>query len=175
MQSPYGPGYPQQMPYGQPPPKKGLSGWVIALIVGGCLFAGSCVVCGAVGAAVGRNGGGSQASPGSPAAKPQQPTVSVSSATLFSDYQANEVAADDKYKGKSLLVVGPVADIKKDFADNIVVALGTANQFMPVDARVRASEKSDAARLTKGSMATLRCRGNGMVIGRPQLVDCTID
>ena len=99
----------------------------------------------------------------------------VAAAQLFSDYQGNEVAADEKYKGRTLLVSGSVTDIKKDFTDSIVVHLRTSNQFMSIDAHVEDSEKGKAMQLKKGDSAILRCVGGGMVIGHPQLSDCTIE
>lgn len=61
-------------------------------------------------------------------------TLQVAAGELFSAYHENEVAADDRYKGKKLLVIGTVASIDKDFLDNINVQLRTSNQFMPVAA-----------------------------------------
>jgi hypothetical protein len=184
----YGPpqgGYPQQgyyAPQGMPPqpqPKRGMSGGMIALIVIGCMF-GGCVMLGAIGAATKTDQ--PQATSRATAARPTQPKINaktvpvpVTATQLFSDYQANEVSADEKYKGKTLLVSGSVSDIKKDFTDNVIVHLRTANQFMPVDARLEDAEKGKASQLSKGGSVTLRCAGNGMVIGRPQLRDCTFE
>jgi hypothetical protein len=39
-------------------------------------------------------------------------SVVVTNSQLFSDYQSNEVSADNKYKGKKLLVTGTVASIE---------------------------------------------------------------
>jgi hypothetical protein len=196
QQQPYGQppppqgGYPQPgYGYGQPqPPKKGMGPGTIALIVIACMF-GGCMVIGAIGAATNKNQAQTTAATttaATPTAEPKAaptPTVTatpkpqavpVTATQLFNDYQGNEVAADDKYKGKTLLVTGTISDVKKDFTDSIVIGLRTSNQFMPIDAHVDDSEKSKAARLNKGDSVKLQCEGNGMVIGRPQLGDCTL-
>lgn len=188
-------GYPPPGYYGpqMPPPKRGMSGGMIALIVVGCLF-GGCVMCGAIGASSKKDQGaqaqatatgttrvpGAKATPEprtapTPTEKPKPQAVLVTATQLFNDYQGNEVSADDKYKGKTLLVSGNVAEVKKDFTDSIIIGLRSPNQFMPIDAHVEDSEKSKAGRLNKGDAVKLRCEGGGMIIGRPQLTDCTVE
>ena len=49
--------------------------------------------------------------------------VSVDAWTLVADYKDNEVAADEKYKGKTLKVNGFIGDIKKDITDTMYVIL----------------------------------------------------
>jgi len=107
------------------------------------------------------------------AAKAPEKAESVSAMALWRAYQANEVAADDDFKGKLLEVTGEVAKIDKDFMDDIVVNLRSGNQFMATHAYVEDSEKSAAKHLSKGDTVTLRCTGGGMIIGSPVLRDCT--
>lgn len=118
------------------------------------------------------------------AARPPQPKLAqqaaqapsaamrVSAKQLWDDYQANEVRADEQYKGKSLLVTGTVQSIDKDFMDNIVVVLATPNQFMGIHATLQDSQKAMASRLSKGHQITMVCNGQGMVVGDPVLEDC---
>jgi putative nucleic acid binding protein len=100
--------------------------------------------------------------------------INVSTLQLWSDYQANEVAADERYKGKELAVVGVVESINKDFEDNAVLQLGAQDESVSVEATLRESEKSKAAELNKGDPITLLCRGKGMPLGSPALSDCLI-
>ena len=100
--------------------------------------------------------------------------INVTALQLWSDYQANEVAADAEYKDKALAVHGVLASIDKDFTDSVVLQLRTPNEFMPVHAALKDSETQKAAALSKGGKTTLLCRGGGMVIGSPVLSDCTI-
>jgi len=98
----------------------------------------------------------------------------VTATKLFNDYHANEVSADDEYKGRRLLVTGIVNSIDKDLTGSIIVRLTTSNQFMSVDADMRDSQKSNAATLSRGQKVSVSCTGAGMVIGSPQLSDCAL-
>jgi hypothetical protein len=101
--------------------------------------------------------------------------VKSSSATdLWNAYQGNEVSADDRFKGKKLLVTGEVESIEKGPFGGIVIRLLSPNEFIPVDASLEDSEKATAAKLNKGDAIKLLCVGKGMVVGRPQVDDCTV-
>jgi len=100
--------------------------------------------------------------------------MSVTAPKLLSDYQANEVAADNIYKGKQLLVQGVVNSINKDFTDSIYLTLSTFNEFESVHADISNDYQSEAAALHRGQIITVRCEGGGMVIGSPVLRGCSI-
>jgi hypothetical protein len=110
----------------------------------------------------------------SQAGQPAAPTrgLPVSATDLFAAYQANEVAADNRYKATNLLVTGDVDGIQKDAFGNVIVLLGTSNPFLPVHARVRNSEAQQAATLSKGMTVTVSCVGDGMILGSPVAKDC---
>lgn len=99
-------------------------------------------------------------------------SVVVSNMQLFSDYQANEVAADAKYKGKQLLVTGTVASIGKGPFGGLILRLATTNEFMSTMCSMEKSETSDMAELQKGEQVRVLCKGRGMVLGSPSLDDC---
>jgi hypothetical protein len=99
----------------------------------------------------------------------------VDAKTLFQDYDANEVAADEKYKGKLLGVQGKVQSIDKDAFDNVIVRLVTPNQFMGVSGTIKAVDRTTAGSLTKGQTVRLYCEGTGRLIGSPTLKNCFID
>ena len=115
---------------------------------------------------------GSASTQQAPAEEPV--AISVTAPKLWSDYHANEVAADNVYKGKQLLVQGVVDSINKDFTDSIYVALSTFNEFESVHADLNSDYQSDAASLHKGQLITVRCEGGGMVVGSPILRGCSI-
>ncbi|MEO6776140.1 MAG: hypothetical protein ABI467_24505 [Kofleriaceae bacterium] len=83
----------------------------------------------------------------------------VTAKQLFADYQANEVRADDRYKGKLLRVSGRVAKIAKDITGDPYVGLATANEFEIVQAVF--DDNSGLAALVKGMPLALRCQGAG--------------
>lgn len=98
--------------------------------------------------------------------------IVVTAAELFSAYKANEVAADQRYKGKPLKVSGTVEEIASDVMDDAVVQLHAGGFMEQVNASVLS--KADAAQLSKGQRVTLLCKGGGEVIGFPMLEDCVI-
>ncbi|WP_302476318.1 OB-fold protein [Pandoraea communis] len=104
----------------------------------------------------------------------QQTYMKVSLSKLAEDYEANEVAADIKYKGKLLEITGRVQSIDKDAFDGISIALATSNEFMPARASVDKSLEATAAQLTKGQTITVRCKGGGLLVGSPILRNCQI-
>ncbi|HTV54040.1 MAG TPA: hypothetical protein VMI06_03915, partial [Terriglobia bacterium] len=108
------------------------------------------------------------------AADREPPAMPVSALELFSAYQSNEVAADNKYKGRLLLVSGYVESINKDFIDNPYLMLATPNEFMGIRADLNKEEESTAAQLSKGEPINLRCTGGGMTLGSPILNGCSI-
>jgi hypothetical protein len=93
---------------------------------------------------------------------------------LFREYGANEVAADPRYKGRTITLIGAVRSIDKDFTDDIVLALESPNQFVPVRAQVHSNSARAAAALSKGSVVNLVCRVQGRIVGSPSLRDCLI-
>ena len=107
-------------------------------------------------------------------APPPAPPIAITARQLFAEYEANEVAADEKYKGKHLLVTGKVQSIDKDFLDNIVVHIRTSNEFSAAMATLESSEKRSAAQLSKGQAISVLCTGSGRIIGSPSLSDCVL-
>lgn len=99
-------------------------------------------------------------------------SVVVTNSQLFNDYQSNEVAADNKYKGKKLLVTGTVASIDKGPFGGLLLRLASPNEFMNTTCDMENSEKGSMASLQKGETVRVLSKGTGMVIGTPQLDDC---
>ncbi len=125
------------------------------------------------------NSGSTSAAAGTGTAAPakaqpgRKPNVVVENRKLWDDYEANEVAADNFYKGKVVQVSGTVASIDKDFMDQIVVHLAGPNEFENTMATMEKSEAGRAAALSKGNKVTVLCEGSGRVVGSPSLSDCT--
>ena len=98
--------------------------------------------------------------------------IEVPASALYKAYAANEVAADDTYKGKQLAVTGTVAGISKDFTDAVYVELDTGNEFASIHARD--IDTAVAAGLSKGQQITVVCEGAGLVMGSPILNSCVV-
>ena len=100
--------------------------------------------------------------------------ISVSAPKLWADYHANEVAADNVYKGRPLIVQGQVTSINKGITDEVYVLLSTFNEFEPIHADIRSEYLSEAASLRIGQIITVDCQGGGMILTSPVLRECSI-
>lgn len=96
----------------------------------------------------------------------------VSARALAKSYEANEVAADNKYKDKALRVTGTVESINKDFTDNIYLSLQGSNMFGEVHARMDKDSAAEVSAMRKGQKVELLCTGRGMILTSAQLKDC---
>ena len=82
-----------------------------------------------------------------------KPVLSVNSKTLYKDYTNNEIAADDKYKGKVIQVSGTIRDIGNDIMDDAYITLvgddffGDIQCFFP--------DKSSLLKVNKGQKVTV--------------------
>lgn len=87
--------------------------------------------------------------------------LSVSPRQLMADYEANEVAADQQYKDKVLLVSGIVTNIGKDVMGEIYVTLSAGDALGGVQCSFSESHTQEAARLSKGQRVTIKgmCKG----------------
>ncbi|MGE0327604.1 MAG: hypothetical protein AB7S68_35155 [Polyangiaceae bacterium] len=99
------------------------------------------------------------------------PELTVSAQDLRSAYNANEAAADQKYKGKVLEVSGAITAIESDFSDNPVIRLYTGDLM---GASARGLSKAEAAKLAKDQRIIIICTGDGELVGSPQLKDCRL-
>lgn len=112
---------------------------------------------------------------GATAASSPATALKVSSSDLTKAYDANEVSADDKYKGKTLAVSGTVGSIAKDFMGNMYVTLkgfdqyGVHSSFCYLDD----AHKAAVSNLKQGQKVTFQCRGDGVILGNVILKDCT--
>lgn len=110
--------------------------------------------------------------PGVPPGRTDKLDALVSAKDLFKEYEANEVRADEKYKGKRVGVVGRVDSIDKDFMGDIVLKLQTGDRFSTVHAGILGSQKSKAMDLSKGDIVQLACFGGTRIMHSPTLRKC---
>ena len=100
------------------------------------------------------------------------PVEAVSARDLFAAYETNEVAADQRFKGKVIEVTGRIEGIDQDFSDQPLVRLDSGDMIRSVQAG--GLDASIAATLSKGSEVTLVCIGAGEVVGTPRLDECRV-
>ncbi|MCK9362095.1 MAG: OB-fold putative lipoprotein [Syntrophales bacterium] len=122
--------------------------WPVKIVVG-------LIVLGVIGSFMGKNSRETPQAP-KPAAKPTE-IISITSEQLYKEYEANEVAADPKYKDKTLKVSGTIRAIGKTIGDKPYVNLSTgpfSHQVMvmfPADTynnQLAAYKKGDAIEVT---------------------------
>lgn len=104
-----------------------------------------------------------------------EPDITVNATVLSAEYQENEIAADEKYKGKILLVSGTIDDIGKDLMDSIYVSLSDGEEFSfsGVQCFFSDSQTSVAAKLKKGQTITIKGKCDGLM-GNVLLNGCTV-
>lgn len=106
-----------------------------------------------------------------------QPAINVSAVQLASDYHANEVSADEKYKGNTLIVTGTVDSINEDFLNDPYIQLSDGlddDGITDVDCHFSQSDVGSLAKLSKGQKVTVQATDNGMVLGSVNLQSCTL-
>lgn len=112
--------------------------------------------------------------PAAPRPAPSETAMRVNAIALWQQYDANEVAADNQFKDRLLLVQGTVDAVDKDFLDRAIIRLKSPNPFMTTLATLKESSKGAAASARKGQAIALLCRGAGRILGAPTLSDCEL-
>ena len=109
-----------------------------------------------------------------PQPAPEEPPIRITAVRLHQEYDDNEVAADAKYKGHTLLVDGSINSIDKDFLNHIVVHLRAGNEFTTVMATVDDADATKAAGLKKRQKIVLLCKGGTRIMDSATLDECRI-
>lgn len=102
--------------------------------------------------------------------------VNVTASELVKAYKDNEVAANEKYKGKMLLVSGSIDSIDAGMGDEPVIMLKSSGDYGMNNphAELADSDVKKAGTLKKGQAIKLLCKGNSEIAGSPMLADCVI-
>lgn len=94
-----------------------------------------------------------------------QAELRVDANTLVNDYEANEVAADEKYKSKVIEVSGTISSISKDITNTIYVTLQVGDPSIPSITSPQLffsdEQESETAALVRGQPLTAKCRCEG--------------
>jgi hypothetical protein len=92
---------------------------------------------------------------------------------MQNDYERNEVAGDQKYRDKELVVNAKVASIDRGIGENYFISLiGGSNSFMRPKAKMADGNVEFLAALDKNQSVSLVCKGGGMLMGSAMLADC---
>lgn len=118
--------------------------------------------------------------PGNPGGPRLEPTVgsdgvtSVGSTRLWQENDANEVAADNRYKGKQVRVTGRVSGVEKNMMGAAVLSLISGNPIFQTRATLTPDETPRAAALAKGDTVVIQCTGAGTMMRMPDLDHCIL-
>ena len=141
---------------GAPNKKKGCMTYIL-YVVGGLFGLG---ILGAITNGGSKKSGSSSSSVSTPTEKA---VLNVRANDLVKAYESNEVAADEKYKGKLVKVSGRIESIGKDLLDNPYVVLGGEGMLDGVQCTFpdKASSRGELAKLNKGESVNITgvCEG----------------
>ena len=103
--------------------------------------------------------------------------VRVSSKQLSTDYDANEIAGDQKYKlTQAIVVTGRVESISKDFTSSPYITLTGHQMFQGVQAKFDDKYSGSLASYKKGMNAEFVCKVSGKIVTSVMLKNCkTLD
>lgn len=102
--------------------------------------------------------------------------MQISAGSLIGEYRENEVAADERYKGRALAVTGIVDTIGKDIVDNMYVTLGGSkdSEIGSVQCIFSDKHKHELSQLRKGQIVRVVGICKGKMIGNVLLRQCSV-
>lgn len=95
---------------------------------------------------------------------PAPEAIKVTPNILITEYEANGVAADAKYKGNLVEVTGIVGSIDKDILDTPYIAFESSNIINSVQCMFEKGDESVLATIKKGQSITLRGEVTGQLM-----------
>jgi len=110
--------------------------------------------------------------PEDPAMAPSAPRVTAPA--LHEAYERNEVAADARFKGRVVEIVGVVSAISKDPYDNLFVAIQGGGATMDIHAYFDEAQGGQVASLKTGQTLTIRGRVDGYVMASILVKACRL-
>jgi hypothetical protein len=142
---------------------------VAVVLLFGCCGIGGCIALISTG---GKRDGGQDSRDASGGSS----TLKFEANAIHAEYDANEVAADAKYKGKTLEVTGNVKEIGKGvFGGQFVAMTLSKNQFMAsVRCEFPKSAEGELSKLSKGQRVTIRGKCEGFTLDTVHLEGCTL-
>ena len=98
----------------------------------------------------------------------------VSAVQLSRDFSNNEVAANQKYKGKEVVISGVVAEISTTISGAPKITLNGIGMLQMVFADLERDQANSAATIKKGTNISLQCTVKGYILNNIMADDCTI-
>ncbi len=108
-------------------------------------------------------------------AKTESPAFTLSAKAITDEYKRNEVAADEKYKGKVVQISGTIGEIGKNAFDQMSVSVkADADGFSDLMAAFDDEQKSQLLPLKTGQSIKLQGEVTGFILGSVALSGCKI-
>lgn len=108
-------------------------------------------------------------------AKAPESMVPTSVFNMYHEYKENEVAANNRYKGKPIGIIGTVKSIGIDNDDLAIVNLKVPFSLNSlVSARGGTGFTKKSAELKRGQQAVMICIGDGIDSDIPKLSNCKL-
>ncbi|MED6317690.1 MAG: hypothetical protein VYA60_10715 [Pseudomonadota bacterium] len=110
-------------------------------------------------------------------AEPPESMIPTSVFNIHHEYKENEVAANNRYKGKPIGIIGTVKSVGVDNDDHAIVNLKVPFSFNSlVSARGGTLFTKKSADLKRGQQAVMICIGDGidMELNIPKLSECKL-
>jgi hypothetical protein len=103
------------------------------------------------------------------------PSIKISAIQLASEYEANEVSADIKYKNKFIEVSGTIENIGKDILDTPYITLSDGKEYSitSVQCMFEKSDQNQLASLSKDTKISVVGKVSGK-LGNILLNECKI-
>lgn len=95
----------------------------------------------------------------------------VTSSELYKAYKANEVSADEKYKGQKLAITGTIESIGKDIMDNPYISF-KEDYLQSVTCYFSEENNKIIAQLNKGQEITIIGECRGLILTNIVIKDC---
>lgn len=103
----------------------------------------------------------------------EETVIKISSTQLYKEYAANEIKADELYKGKFLEVNGSVTSIAKGLMNDMYITLEWDQFIGSVQCMLKSSEKDKAIQLAEGKNVTVKGTNWGK-LGNVVINNCII-
>ncbi len=94
----------------------------------------------------------------------KEPDAAVPAVLLVMHYKANEVAADQRFKGKTLQVTGIVESIKKDMLNQPYLTLAGNGPLAGVQCYFAKSHEGELAQIQTGMGVSVKGRCDGLMM-----------
>lgn len=93
---------------------------------------------------------------------------------LYAEYEKNPIAADEKYKGKTILVGGYIDGINRELLGSIYVALDAGRILGGVQCFFSEWHKDEVTQLSKGQKVVIKGKCAGRTLGYVLVKGCSV-